>query len=94
MANPLVVNCAADAWTKVATNVTTGMIWTIGGGPGRYYFTQRDTGDPAPTDLTDAIGFDTMDDEGSNPGMPIQNSTGIDVYIWPTSEAGRVRVDL
>lgn len=94
MANPLGVDCNANQWTPVATNVTAGMIWVINGAPKKYYITYRDTADPAPTDLTDAILFDRFDEEGSYPGMPISASTGIDVYIWADGAAGRVRVDL
>lgn len=93
MTDPLGVNCPAGTWTKVATDVVNAVIWLISGAPGRYYITHRDTGAAAPTDLTDAIGFDTIDEEGSFPSMPVSAAAGVDVYIWPTKAAGRVRVD-
>lgn len=86
MADPVVVACAKDAWTKVATNVTTGVVHIKDVGPDAYYQTYRDTAGGAPTNLNDAIPFDTP--------LAISASAGIDVYIQPAGKAGSVRVDL
>jgi hypothetical protein len=97
MADPLGIAVTANTWTKIATNVTVGKVWLLSGKPQRYYVTYRDTGGTAPTGLPaaeDAIGFDTIDEEGSYPSMPISAGSGIDVYIYPTVNNGKVRVDL
>lgn len=86
MANPAIVACAADAWTKVATNVTTGMVHVKMSRPS-YSQTYRLTGEAAPTDLTDAIPLP----DGSH---AISATAGIDVYIWSHQYAGAVRVDV
>lgn len=91
MANPVVVPCALDGWTKVATAATTGFIW-IKDTNASYKFTYRMTTDPAPTDLSDAVVLPV-------PGYIINASAAIDVYIYaerPSStstSAGSVRVD-
>jgi hypothetical protein len=94
MADPVGVDCPADTWTKVATNVTAGMVWLLINAPSQYFFTYRDTGNPAPTTLDDRTLFASTSIDGTTPGMPISAATGIDVYIYPTKAAGRVRVDL
>ena len=86
MADPLVVPCPADAWTKVATNQTTGVVHIILTDPKLYLQTYRDTGGAAPIDKTGAIPFDTP--------LIISASAGIDVYIQPVGLAGSVRVDV
>ncbi len=87
MANPAVVDCPADTWTKVATAVKTGGVWIMDTGPSVYKHTYRDTGDSAPTDDTDAIDFEGRD------YLPISSDVDIDVYIKPARKVGRVRVD-
>ena len=86
MADPVIVACPAGEWTEVATNTTTGVIHIKSTAPKNYNQTYRDTGEAAPTDLTDAIPFDTP--------LQISAAAAIDVYIWPTGAAGSVRVDL
>ncbi len=54
-----------------------------------YYQTYRDTGDAAPTDLTEAVSI--LNKEKS---IIISSSSPIDVYIYCKGEAGKVRVDL
>lgn len=90
MADPAIVPCAADVWTKVATNVS--------GNPAGFIHvktqkgvsieqTYRDTGGAAPTDLSTAIKF-------VKPTMEINSSVGIDVYLYPHGKAITVRMDL
>lgn len=86
MANPAIVPCSAGVWTIVALGVTTGVVHIKDKNPNAYYQTYRDTTDPAPTDLTDAVPFDTP--------LQISAATAIDVYVWCQGEAGSVRVDL
>ncbi|MCK4500842.1 hypothetical protein KAU11_10105, partial [Candidatus Babeliales bacterium] len=86
MADPQVVPCPADAWTKVATSVLTGVIHIHNNKPSLYLQTYRDTGGAAPTNKDDALPF--------NEPLIISDSNGIDVYVRPVDEAGSVRVDL
>ncbi|RLB92830.1 MAG: hypothetical protein DRH26_05330 [Deltaproteobacteria bacterium] len=89
MANPVFVSCIKDSWTKVATNVTTGAIHKFDVTPYEYLQTYRDTGDPAPTLITEGIpAF-----ENSRTDM-ISATSGIDIYLYPITATGKVRVDL
>lgn len=89
MANPVVIDIPAGAWTKVATNVLSGTIHKINDVPTKYLQTFRDTGDPAPT--TDADGAELFSDTTY---ATISNKAYIDVYVWAVTRAGKVRVDL
>lgn len=86
MANPVLVNCPEGQWTKVATNVTAGVVHIVSLDPEKYTQTYRVTAGPAPTTLDEAVWFK---DE-----LSIAASAAIDVYIWPIGAAGKVRVDL
>ncbi|MHC4646823.1 MAG: hypothetical protein ACYTBJ_15095 [Planctomycetota bacterium] len=88
MANPVFVNLTADVWTKIATDVTNGIVWFVDRSP-MYLHAYVETGGAAPTVAAD--GVEVSDDENV---MPISSVTGIDVYIYPKGSAGRVRVDL
>jgi len=90
MADPVVTAIPVDVWTKVATNVTTGMIYPLKTGGIVHVQTIRDTGGGAPTngDLSEAV---PIPDEGA----AINSSAGIDVYIAVVGDvAGSVRADL
>ncbi len=88
MTNPATVTLAGGAWVKVLTNVKMGQVWIKKRLSADYQQTYRDTGDPAPTDLTDAVDFD------KSGHMPVQSSVPIDVYVYnPDSEDGEARVD-
>ena len=88
MANPVIVPCPKGAWTKVATNVVLGQIHNKGY-LAEYWQTHRDTGDPVPTDLTEAVRI-------FKKGQSVQviSLDPIDVYIYCKKFAGSVRVDL
>lgn len=86
MADPVIVNCPDKTWTKVASSVTTGVIWLKDSTP-QYRQTYRVAGNPAPTDLADGKRF-------QGEGMLISSGSAIDVYIYPTGGEGKVRVDL
>ena len=90
MANPVVVPCAKDVWTKVATNVISGQIWRLSSKP-KYYHTYRDTGGDAPEDLTEAVPIFV---DGNIDREEIAAVSGIDIYIYCRRSAGSVRVDL
>ena len=89
MANPTFVNCTKDTWTKVATNVTTGAIRKFDLTPYEYLQTYRETGDPAPTLKSD--GVPAFEDSRTE---IISAVNGIDVYLYPITDNGRVRVDI
>jgi hypothetical protein len=86
MADPAIVACAAGAWTKVATNVTAGVIWAKDN-PGQMLQTYRKTGEAAPTLINEGMPLQI-------PGQEISSLTGVDVYIWAKENAGSVRIDL
>ena len=90
MANPVLVACAKNVWTKVATNVTTGQVHIKNNKPEKYLSTYRSNGELSPDDLDDL-------EEGIPliyPSTPIEATAGIDVYIMPRGEDGSVRVDV
>lgn len=87
MANPAVTACTKDAWTKVATSVTSGQVHILSKAPSQYAQTYRVTGDPAPTTLAEAVVLTEI-------STPISSSSNIDVYIYAFGAAGSVRVDL
>lgn len=87
MANPNLVACPVDTWTKVATNVTNGNVWISDSSPGKYLQTFVLTGQAAPTGT--GIGIAIRGDV-----IPIANTVGIDVYIYCIGAAGEVRVDV
>jgi len=86
MANPALIDCPEGQWTKVATDVTSGVIHTISDAPAKYTQTYRATGDAAPTTIAEAVPFK---DE-----LIISASVGIDVYVWPQGAAGKIRAGL
>ena len=90
MANPVIIACPKNTWTKVATNITAGQIHDKAS-RAEYFQTIRDTGDPAPlnTDLTEAVAIFNEDKS-----ILIASSIAIDVYIHCQGDDGKVRVDL
>lgn len=89
MADPVIVACPVDVWTKVATNVTSGQIHIKDSKPGMYLQTYRMTGNAAPAAGNPAEGVQI---DGAS--TPIEATAGIDVYIMPRGAAGSVRVDV
>lgn len=89
MVDPVLINIPVGQWVKVATDVTSGMIYPIDTDP-VYSQTYRDTGGAAPAngDLSEAVNLPLE-------GARIRSGAGVDVYIAVTSnDAGSVRVDL
>jgi len=88
MANPVTVLCTEGVYTKIATNVTSGIVHKLLTGP-VYKQTYRLTGQAAPTLETEAaLMFEnSMSEE-------ISADAAIDVYVWCIGAAGKVRVDL
>ncbi len=88
MTAPSVHTITADTWVKVATNITTCVIWKMSSKPNVYMQTYRMTGGAAPTDLSDAVPiFQGID------YMTITAAAAIDVYIYAKNVNGKVRVD-
>lgn len=86
MPDPAIVAITpADTWVKVLTNVTLGQIW-IRDNSSEYLQTYRMTGNPAPTNIADAMPINT-------PSIGVSASAGIDVYIRCIRKTGEVRVD-
>jgi hypothetical protein len=88
MANPVFVDCPADTWQLVASNVTAGQVKKADNTPGQYLETYRTTGGAAPTEISEGIPCFV-----SRYSEPISASAGIDVYIMARGKDGRVRVD-
>lgn len=86
MADPAVIACPKDVWTPVAVGVQTGVVHILKIDPDKYHQTYRDTLGAAPTDMSDAVPFDTP--------LQISAAAAIDVYIRPSGADGSVRVDL
>lgn len=85
---PTIVSCPVDVWTKVATSVTAGMIYTMNSGP-IYLQSWRETGVAAPTLESEGVGMDE-----TAVGNEIKIDRAIDVYVMCLNSAGSVRVDV
>jgi hypothetical protein len=78
MANPIAVNCAAGAYTKVATGVTTGRVHVQTEVAQSFKVTHRNSGDSAPTN--DVLSYKLL-----VPDDQVGSSDPIDVYVKPLS---------
>jgi hypothetical protein len=88
MANPIKVDVPKNTWTKVATNVTAGVIKIRDYQSSDYFSTYRMTGNPAPTgDQTE-----TTSTQIKSPEMIISATAGIDVYLYCYEKDGSVVV--
>lgn len=85
MADPVLVPCPKGQWTKVATNVTTGIIDLKNTTP--VLQTYRMTGNAAPSGQAEGVQID-----GTRLG--ISNTAAIDVYLYPIAIDIVVRVNL
>ena len=86
MADPVLIVCNKDAWTKVATAVRNGNIH-IDKSTVSYLQTYRDTGGAAPSGRDEGVRIPIG-------GAAIASKNDIDVYIYAQKEDGKVRVDL
>ena len=98
MANPQIIACPKNVWTKVAEGVSTGNI-SINKWPSyedkiphsriTYLATHRVTGDPPPSNDNynegDIIG---------NEGAIISDTLSIDVYIYCLGEDGSIKISI
>jgi hypothetical protein len=86
MAQPVIVPCPANAWTKVLDGVRVGQVWIQDTTPRVYLQTYREGGDPVPTTKDEGVEF-------VGRVMGVSALKDIDVYIYPENEDGIVRVD-
>lgn len=82
----LVAITPKDAWQKVATNIKTARFKIKKSGPNAYLYTYVDTGDPAPTTIPIGNNFDFA--------VKINNSVGVDVYIYCIGAVGQIETQL
>lgn len=89
MPNPVFVDCPAETWKKVATNVTAGAIRRWDKSNSGYNHTFRPTGGTPPTDKAEGVpAFKNSNTE------TIKSNYAIDAYLFSLVDSGRVRVDL
>ena len=87
MANPALVTITpANAWQKVATNITGGRFIIKDSTPERYLYTYKDTGDPAPTGTPIGNRIDSQ--------LVFNVSVAADVYIYAVGETGIIETQL
>lgn len=85
-ADPSVVVCPVDTWTKVATNVSGVTVQPHPKDTQKHFlYTWRDTGNPAPSDTTDAVYMHTD-------GFHLSVNPAIDVYVRAKSAGSSVLV--
>ncbi len=82
-ADPVLIDCAIDTWTKVATNINKAEV--IPTTKTRYFYTLRDTGGAAPANDDDALLLSSV-------GVNILVSPAVDIYVKTKTTAGTVRV--
>jgi hypothetical protein len=82
-ADPVLVDCPIDTWTKVATDVKNADVFPMK--KTFYIYTVRDTGGAAPTNDDDAVLLPTN-------GKNVIANPAVDIYIKTRSTPGRVRV--
>jgi hypothetical protein len=92
-ANPVMVECVKDVWTKVIENKTAGTISKTESvkseAPSVYIQTYRLTGDnTAISDSEDVVMFEETDTE------IIDFDAAVDVYVKALSATGELRVNL
>ena len=89
MANPVSIECLANIWTLVASNVTAGQVKRLDKRPGAYLETYRMTGGAAPTEQREGVPCFAGTDSAV-----IEAANAIDVYIMAVGSDGWVRVDV
>lgn len=88
MADPVVVPCPKDVWTKVATGINTAIVKILNVRPNIYLETYRANTNPAPANNDGANPIDASRE------LIVNSSSLVDVYIQPVGADGEVRVDL
>ena len=83
----------SGTWTKIATNVTFGLIHLMGRSSGGIYLqTYRVTGDPAPTPSDYSEGVRMFIEHAAV--EEISSPESIDVYVFSVNEQGTFRLDV
>lgn len=93
MADPVLIEIPEDTWVKVNTSgITTASVWKnsitqTDQGCVIWYYTTRDTGNPAPTTLEGAVRW-------TGGQLAFSDSTSSDLYIRCGNGSGEARVKL
>jgi hypothetical protein len=86
MANPVSIDCPKGVYTKIATNVTTGITHVSDGFTQKILVTNRLTGEAAPAN--DITSWPLL-----IPKDIIDSSAAIDVYVKPMEKAFKIIVE-
>ena len=85
--DPIEKAIPADEWTKIATNVKTGSVSILNPTNDDWYWTQRATGEAAPTTEEPEVKLEFQT-------SIISETVEVDIYVYVKNKAGRVRVIL
>jgi hypothetical protein len=92
MASPVLVACAADVWTKVATAITSAQIFFEAASPGPipsfFRVTYRATGEAAPVNDLGVIVACGSNSDGGQPSYRAEHLEPVDVYLFPVGGPG------
>ena len=89
MADPVLITITpANAWQKVATNITTGLFILKNSDPNQYFYTYVDTGTTAPTTAPVPFGNPIEED------VLFKNGVASDFYIYAKDAIGKIEVQL
>lgn len=93
MAKPVILACPQDVWTKVNPlgGINNGVLY-IKDTKADYFQTYRNTGGGAPANDLATLNLEGQRLESN--GALIQSIDSIDVYVYCTKAAGKLRVDL
>lgn len=87
MANPEIIDCLADEWTKILSSTQFALIWNKSITT-PFLYTNRVVGGDFPTTIDEGIRIfkDSID-------FPISLPGNRDIYLYAKGRAGSVRVD-
>lgn len=88
MPNPVIVQCPADTWTLIGSDVRGTLLHRIGSQATNYVWTYREVGDDPPTTADEGKSLFDKDDN-----FELPKSKGFDFYVYPHKKAGSVRLD-
>jgi len=89
MTEPVIIDCTANTWIKVASSVTAGTIFKLTQKREIYLQTWRIAGNTAPTTIVEGVDmFEEYD------FVVIDSQYPIDVYVRCIDLNGKIRVDL
>jgi hypothetical protein len=94
MANPAIISCTANDWTKVADNVLEGQLHKMSNNPNRYLQTYREAGGPTPASGDPSEGVLILTPGQDSIAIVAAAGCPIDVWIYSDGAQGSLRVDL